>query len=70
MSAAPAFLAAPAIMALVATAAAIAATYVVTRPARSEQAVYAGRLIATMLAALAVILGAFSFALGSWGPGR
>lgn len=63
-------LTAPMIMALVASVAAIGAIYVVTRPIRSAQGVYARRLVGTMLAALALILGVFSYALGSWGPGR
>ena len=35
----------------------------------SEGAVYARRMIATMLFALAGILGFFAWSLASWGPG-
>lgn len=64
------FFTAPVIMALVAAVSALAAIYVATRPVRSEQGTYARRLVATMLGAMAVILGVFSWTLGSWGPGR
>lgn len=37
--------------------------------ARSEGAIYARRIGATILLALALILGVFAHALASWGPG-
>ncbi|MCM8731764.1 hypothetical protein ACFO8O_12415 [Hephaestia sp. GCM10023244] len=60
------FIAPPIIMGLTAAAAAAATAYVVTRPVVTEQGVYARRLIGTMLAALALILGIFAFALLSF----
>jgi hypothetical protein len=58
------------IMTIVAIVAAGAGLFVVTRPAKSEGAVYARRIAGTMLLALAMILGAFSYALWTWGPGK
>ncbi|RIA35435.1 hypothetical protein DFR49_4212 [Hephaestia caeni] len=60
------FLAPPVLMGMTAAAAAIAAIYVTTRPVVTEQGVYARRLVGTMLAALALILGIFCVALLSW----
>src|SRR3546814_19581562 len=57
------FLAPPVLMGMTAAAAAIAAIYVTTRPVVTEQGVYARRLVGTMLAALALILGIFCVAL-------
>ncbi len=57
------------IMAAVAGISALGAGGVVTRPERSDGAVYARRLVGTMLAAFAVILGGFAYALWSWGAG-
>jgi len=63
----PGFLTPPVVMAIVAAVLAAGATYALTRPARSEAAIYARRIIATMLGAGAVILGGFAYALESWG---
>ena len=37
--------------------------------AQGEAAVYARRIAATMLLAIALVLGVFAHALASWGPG-
>lgn len=58
------------IMALVAAALAIAAIGVLTRGVRSEAGVYGRRISGTMLAAAAIILGGFAWALSSWGAGK
>ena len=60
---------APLIMASVATVSGVAALVVFTRPGVSEEAVYGRRIAGTMFAALAIILGGFAYALGSWGAG-
>ena len=60
---------APMIMYAVAGVAAAGGTYVVTRRATSEGAVYARRIGGTMLLALAVILGVFATAMASWSAG-
>jgi hypothetical protein len=57
---------APLIMAFVALTSGVAALVVLTRPGRSEQAIYGRRIAGTMFAALAIILGGFAWALGSW----
>ena len=57
---------APAVMALVALACAIGAALVFMRPTPSEAAIYRNRIAATMLAAGAIILAGFAFALNSW----
>jgi len=57
----------PVVMAIVAALAAIAAIYVVTRTARTPQAIYGRRIAGTMLGAAAIILGGFAWALESWG---
>ena len=58
---------APLIMASVATVSGMAALVVFTRPGVSEEAIYGRRIAGTMFGALAIILGGFSYALGSWG---
>ena len=58
---------APAIMALVALACAILATALVLRATPTEHSVYRNRIAATMLAAGAIILAGFAYALNSWG---
>jgi uncharacterized membrane protein YedE/YeeE len=60
---------APLIMGAVAFTSGVAALVVFTRPGASEQAVYGRRIAGTMFAALAIILGGFAYALGSWGSG-
>ena len=60
---------APIIMYAVAGAAAAGGVYVVTRRATSEGAVYARRIGATMLFALAAILTVFASAMASWSAG-
>ena len=70
MSDALALLTPPVIMAIVATVLALAAIYMITRPARSEPAIYGRRIAGTMLGAGAIILGGFAYALSSWGAGR
>ena len=56
----------PVIMALVASAAGLLAVFVVSRPGTTDQARYAKRIVGTMLAALALILGGFAWALWTW----
>jgi hypothetical protein len=58
---------APFIMAAVAATAGIGGLVVLTRPVRSEGAVYGRRIAGTMLLALALLLGRFAWALDSWG---
>jgi len=58
---------APFIMAAVAATAGVAGLVVLTRPVRSEGAVYGRRIAGTMLLALALLLGRFAWALDSWG---
>lgn len=58
------------VMALVAAVLMLAATWVVTRPARTGPARYGRRIAATMLGAGALILGGFAAALSGWGAGR
>jgi hypothetical protein len=70
MTALFALLTPPVIMGMVATLLALAAIYIITRPALTEPAVYGRRIAGTMLGAGAIILGGFAFALNSWGPGR
>jgi hypothetical protein len=60
----------PVIMAMVATVLAMAATYVITRPALTDPAIYGRRIVGTMLGAGAIILGGFAWALQSCGPGK
>jgi len=59
---------APLIMYAVAGAAGAGGIVVLTRRAASEGAVYARRIGATMLFALATILTVFATAMASWGP--
>ena len=61
---------APRIMGIVAAIAGVGAAAVWTRPARSEGAVYARRIVGTMLGALAVVLAMFAWNMAGWGPGR
>ncbi|OYY75618.1 MAG: hypothetical protein B7Y43_18710 [Sphingomonas sp. 28-62-20] len=61
-----AFLTPPVIMGVVAATAGLSAVFVVTRPGASDQARYAKRIVTTMLATLAIILGAFAWALWTW----
>ena len=64
-------LAAPsAIMLGVALALALGAVAVFTRPAASDVAVYARRIMGTMLGAGAIILGEFAFVLNGWSSAR
>lgn len=56
----------PVIMAVVASVAGLLAVFVVTRAGATEQARYAKRIVGTMLAALAIILGGFAYALWTW----
>ncbi|OYY67749.1 hypothetical protein [Sphingomonas sp. 28-63-12] len=56
----------PVIMALVASLAGLLAVFVVSRGGVSDQARYAKRIVGTMLAALAIILGGFAWALWTW----
>lgn len=58
------------IMASVAAVLALAAAYVVTRPAHGETGVYGRRIAGTMLGAGALILGGFAYAMQSWGAGK
>ena len=60
---------APLIMYAVAGVAGAGGIVVLTRRATSEGAVYARRIGATMLLALAAILTVFASAMASWGPG-
>lgn len=57
---------APLVMALVALICAGGAVTLVLRPTPSEAAVYRHRIAATMLAAAAIILTAYAWALHSW----
>ena len=59
---------APLIMYAVAGAAGAGGILVLTRRAASEGAVYARRIGATMLLALAVMLAVFATAMARWGP--
>jgi hypothetical protein len=61
---------APLIMYAVAGAAGAGGILVLTRSAASEGAVYARRIGATMLFALAAILTVFASAMASWGTGQ
>ncbi len=70
MTAFAALFTAPVVMGLVATILAIATVAVLTRPARTEPAVYGRRIAGTMLGAGAIILGGFALALQSWGAGK
>ncbi len=56
----------PVIMGLVASVAGLLAVFVVSRAGATDQARYAKRIVGTMLAALALILGGFAWALESW----
>jgi|GEM_PF-1057395 hypothetical protein len=56
----------PVIMAMVSGIAGLLAVLVATRPGDSEQSVYARRIVGTMLATLAIILGGFAWSLWSW----
>ena len=56
---------APIIMYAVAAACGAGAAVVVTRPARSEAAVYARRIAATMLGAMALILTVYATAMAT-----
>ncbi len=56
----------PVIMGLVASVAGLLAVFVATRPGATDQARYAKRITATMLSALAIILGGFAYALWTW----
>jgi len=60
---------APMIMYAVAGAAAAGGVFAITRRATSEGAVYARRIGATMLFALAAILTIFASAMASWSAG-
>ena len=60
---------APVVMALVALACAVGGAVLFTRATPSEASVYRNRIAATMLAAGALILAGFAFALNSWGSG-
>lgn len=60
---------APLVMYSVAGIAAAGGVYAVTRRAASEGAVYARRIVATMLFALATILTVFATAMASWSAG-
>lgn len=56
----------PVIMAIIASVAGLLAVFVATRSGATDQARYAKRIVGTMLAALAVILGGFAYALWTW----
>ncbi len=56
----------PVIMALVASISGLLTVFVVTRSGATEQGRYAKRIVGTMLAALALILGGFAYALWTW----
>lgn len=56
----------PVIMAGVAIVFGLLAVFVATRSGASEQRRYAKRIVGTMLAALALILGGFAYALWTW----
>jgi uncharacterized membrane protein len=60
---------APLVMYAVAGVAGAGGLVVLTRRAKSEGAVYAQRIGATMLLALAAILTVFASAMASWGAG-
>jgi len=55
-----------AIMAGVAAVAGLLAVFIMTRSGATEQGRYAKRIVGTMLAAFAVILGSFAYALWTW----
>jgi len=57
----------PGVMVLVASCLAGTATVVIARPAQSDAGRYGRRIAGTMLAAGALILGGFAWALKSWG---
>ncbi len=57
---------APVLMSLVALVCGIAAALIALRATPTEAAVYRNRIAATMLAAAAMILAGFAFALQSW----
>jgi hypothetical protein len=59
----------PLIMYIVAGTAAAGGVFALTRRAASEGAVYARRIVATMLFALALILTVFATAMASWSAG-
>jgi len=59
----------PIIMYAVAATALAGGGFLLTRQATSEGAIYARRIAATMLCALALILTVFATALASWGAG-
>lgn len=61
---------APRIMGIVAAVAAAGAIAVWTQAPQSEGAVYARRIVGTMLGALAVVLAMFAWSMAGWGPGR
>jgi Cu/Ag efflux pump CusA len=56
----------PVVMGLVASMAGLLAVFLVTRAGASDQGRYAKRILGTMLAALALILGSFAYALWTW----
>ncbi len=58
---------APLVMALVALTCAVGGAVLFMRATPSEASVYRNRIAATMLAAGALILAGFAFALNSWG---
>ncbi|OYW23544.1 hypothetical protein [Sphingomonas sp. 32-62-10] len=66
MTRALSFFTPPVIMALVASVAGLLAVFVATRSGATEQGRYAKRIVGTMLAALALILGGFAYALWTW----
>jgi hypothetical protein len=57
---------APLLMALVALICATGAMWLARRPAPTEASIYRHRIAATMLAAAAIILMAYAWALHSW----
>ena len=60
------WLTAPHIMAVVAAIAALLTIAVWTTRARSDGAVYARRIVGTMLGALAIVLAFFAWSLAQW----
>lgn len=56
----------PVIMGIVAGMAGLLAVFVITRSGATDQVRYAKRITGTMLAALAIILGGFAWALSTW----
>jgi len=66
MNRALALLTPPVIMGLVAVISGLLAVFVATRSGATEQGRYAKRIVGTMLAALALILGSFAYALWTW----